>query len=164
MKAVDVAKYFITINGQKNSDDEGNNLSKLKLQKLLYYAQGYYLALYNEALFDEEIRAWEHGPVVKEVYDHFKNIQGNFIPTIKKNTLDEREQTCMSLEQKETIEEVYELMGQYSAWKLREKTHNETPWLETYDEKNKSNAEANIIPKETIKKYFKNYIKDEEEF
>lgn len=70
----------------------------------------------------------------------------------------------MSLEQKETIEEVYELMGQYSAWKLREKTHNETPWLETYDEKNKSNAEANIIPKETIKKYFKNYIKDEEEF
>lgn len=84
MKAVDVAKYFITINGQKNSDDEGNNLSKLKLQKLLYYAQGYYLALYNEALFDEEIRAWEHGPVVKEVYDHFKNIQGNFIPTIKK--------------------------------------------------------------------------------
>ena len=51
MKAVDVAKYFITINGQKNSDDEGNNLSKLKLQKLLYYAQGYYLALYNKALF-----------------------------------------------------------------------------------------------------------------
>ncbi|PZT48397.1 hypothetical protein B6S12_04185 [Helicobacter valdiviensis] len=163
MKAIDVAKYLIAINEQKNSDDESNSLSKLKLQKLLYYSQGYYSALYNKPLFDEEIRAWEHGPVVKEVYDHFKNLNGNTIPASKENILNKQELKNISPEQKETINEVYELMGQYSAWKLREKTHNESPWLETYDEKNKMNDEKNIISKEKIKKYFKNYIKDDDE-
>lgn len=163
MKAIDVAKYLIDVNEQKNSDDESNSLSKLKLQKLLYYSQGYYLALYDKPLFDEEIRAWEHGPVVKEVYDHFKNLNGNIIPASRENIPNEQELKNMSSEQQEIINEVYELMGQYSAWKLREKTHSESPWLETYDEKNKMNDEKNIISKEKIKKYFKNYIKDDDE-
>ncbi|EGH7623458.1 hypothetical protein IER72_001482, partial [Campylobacter jejuni] len=47
MKAIDVAKYLITINEQKNKD-ESNSLSKLKLQKLLYYSQGYYSAIYDK--------------------------------------------------------------------------------------------------------------------
>ncbi|EAB5332913.1 DUF4065 domain-containing protein [Campylobacter jejuni] len=162
MKAIDVAKYLITINEQKNKD-ESNSLSKLKLQKLLYYSQGYYSAIYDKPLFDEEIRAWEHGPVVKEVYDHFKNLEGNTIHFNEENTLNEQELKNMSLEEKEIIDEVYELMGQYSAWKLRDKTHNELPWLETYDEKYKTDEQKNIISKEKIRKYFKNYIEDEEE-
>ncbi|EGK8211449.1 DUF4065 domain-containing protein [Campylobacter coli] len=162
MKAIDVAKYLITINEQKNKD-ENNSLSKLKLQKLLYYSQGYYSALYDKPLFNEEIRAWEHGPVVKEVYDYFKNLGDNAISANKENTLSEQELANLSLEEKETISEVYELMGQYSAWKLREKTHNESPWLETYDEKYKTDEQKNIISKEKIKKYFKNYIEEDEE-
>jgi uncharacterized phage-associated protein len=45
--------------------DIGDVISNLKLQKLLYYAQGFYLAIYGKALFEEDIVAWEHGPVVR---------------------------------------------------------------------------------------------------
>ena len=49
-------------------------ITHLKLQKLLYYAQGVFLSMNNgNKLFSERIMAWEHGPVVKEVYDYFKS-------------------------------------------------------------------------------------------
>src|SRR5437016_8859052 len=50
----------------------GDPISNLKLQKLLYYAQAWYLALHNEPLFPESIEAWVHGPAVPPVYGKFK--------------------------------------------------------------------------------------------
>ncbi len=47
-------------------------VTNLKLQKLIYYAQGIALGNYTEKLFGENILAWEHGPVVKEIYDKYK--------------------------------------------------------------------------------------------
>ena len=48
------------------------------------------------------------------------------------------------------LEEVYEKYGQYSAWKLRNMTHSETPWQST--ELNET------ISKEKIKEFFKTTI------
>ncbi|GLZ39260.1 type II toxin-antitoxin system antitoxin SocA domain-containing protein [Actinokineospora sp. NBRC 105648] len=42
--------------------------SPMKLQKLLYYAQGWHLGLFGEPLFPDRIEAWTAGPVVPEVY------------------------------------------------------------------------------------------------
>ncbi len=56
----DAAKYFLA----QTSEDAGDLISNLKLQKLLYYAQGFHLALYDEPLFPEAIEAWTHGPVL----------------------------------------------------------------------------------------------------
>ena len=53
------------------SRDRGENLTNLKLQKLLYYAQAWYLALYNVALFEEDFQAWVHGPVLYSQYCRF---------------------------------------------------------------------------------------------
>ena len=49
-------------------------LSNLKLQKLLYYAQGHYLGDHAKPLFEDEIEAWVHGPVVRSIY-HFLSAQ-----------------------------------------------------------------------------------------
>lgn len=134
MKAIDVARYFITLNDNE-CQDEKSDLSKLKIQKLLYYAQGYYLALYNKPLFDEKILAWQHGPVVKEVYKDLKplNPKNNFIPT-DINKMEEDEIKKLGKNEKELIEDVFQLMGQYSAWRLRDKTHQEDPWRDNYKE------------------------------
>ncbi|MGA7027993.1 MAG: type II toxin-antitoxin system antitoxin SocA domain-containing protein, partial [Candidatus Acidiferrales bacterium] len=64
----DVARYFLAL----VDEDAGDSLSNLKLQKLVYYAQGFHLALYGEPLFPEVIRAWRHGPVVPELYHALK--------------------------------------------------------------------------------------------
>ena len=47
MTAEDIAKYFLA----KGMESDGNDLSNLKLQKLLYYAQGFHLALFDRPLF-----------------------------------------------------------------------------------------------------------------
>ncbi len=64
----DVAEYFLSL-----ADEEaGDFLSNLKLQKLVYYAQGFHLALFNRPLFMAAIHAWQHGPVVPELYHAYK--------------------------------------------------------------------------------------------
>jgi uncharacterized phage-associated protein len=62
-----VADYFINF-----SHEVGDPISNLKLQKLLYYAQAWHLALYDSSLFPERIQAWVHGPAVPPVYRRFK--------------------------------------------------------------------------------------------
>ena len=158
MKAIDVARYFITLNDNECKDsEEKSGLSKLKIQKLLYYAQGYYLALYNKPLFDEKILAWQHGPVVQEVYYTLKplNPNDNSILANEDNMMKEDEIKKLGKNEKELIEDVFQLMGQYSAWRLRDKTHQEDPWRDNYKE-GKKNIE---ISQNDMKKYFKNYVK-----
>lgn len=140
-----IAEWFLYYNNLIMNDSDADMITNLKLQKLLYYAQGCFLALKDEPLFDDPIVAWEHGPVVENVYHKYKVngsngivFEGDFDNTIEK-------------EDEEILKEVYDVFAKYSAWGLRNMTHNETPWKET-----KKNAE---ISTESIKKYFKeNYI------
>lgn len=43
-------------------------LSSVKLQRLCYYTQAWYLVWEDEPLFEEEFYAWEFGPICKELY------------------------------------------------------------------------------------------------
>jgi uncharacterized phage-associated protein len=54
------------------ADRDGVPVSPMKLQKLLYYSHGWYLAIANEALLDEHVEAWKWGPVIPSVYHEFK--------------------------------------------------------------------------------------------
>ncbi len=65
LKAIDISAYFIDY--AYRGEEYGELISNLKLQKLLYYAQGFHLALYDKLLFSEDIEAWQHGPVVRDV-------------------------------------------------------------------------------------------------
>lgn len=92
LKALDVAKYVLSLTDEKS----GNTISNLGLQKLLYYVQGYYIACFNKPLFEENILAWDHGPVVKEVYEEYKKYKYNSIPKYKL-TLEEKNYLIMKL-------------------------------------------------------------------
>lgn len=54
-------------------DESSELLSNMKLQKLLYYQQGFHLAYFGTPLFNEDIVAWQYGPVVPEVYEAYKS-------------------------------------------------------------------------------------------
>jgi uncharacterized phage-associated protein len=135
----DVADWFIA---RTNSDEEfGENITNLKLQKLIYYAQGFNLAWYGEPLFDEPIEAWMHGPVVRSLYDRYQSYKSNPIPT--------REDFDPSIFDDRTanlLEEVYGTYGQFSAWGLRNLTHEEAPWKET--------PNLGVISREKMAQYF----------
>lgn len=124
--ASDVAKWFLAHNRIAESEEGGELISNLKLQKLLYYAQGCCLALTGAPLFEDAIVAWQHGPVVESVYHEYKANGSNGI--VFEEDFDFSK---FSDEENDLLTEVYDTFGQYSAWKLRNMTHEEDPWKNT---------------------------------
>lgn len=140
--AAQVAKWFLAHNRIATDEEGAEYISNLKLQKLLYYAQGVFLAVTDKPLFDDDIVAWLHGPVVESVYHQYKANGAQGIPFDEDFDFAE-----FTPEENELLTEVYDVFGQYSALKLRNITHEETPWKET--------KQNNIIPLQIIKDYFK---------
>lgn len=138
----DVADCLLWLDDQ--SDGEG--ISNLKLQKLVYYTQGFYSALYDKYLFDDEIHAWMHGPVVPELYQKYKS--NGKTPILANRDFDT---SVFDKDQLDLMYEVFQELGQYSAWKLRDMTHEEPPWMNNKDG-------PGLIPKEEITEYFKTRI------
>ena len=146
--ASDVARWILNYNKIQMNVAGADFISNLKLQKLLYYAQGCYLAFYNEPLFDDDLVAWEHGPVVESVYHEYKNNGGRGIENFGNI------QEVYTTDEEATLKTMYDNFARYSAWGLRDMTHHERPWQET--------LKNNIISKELVKEYFKeHYVADE---
>lgn len=142
-KANYVAKWFLNYNRLIMSESDADLISNLKLQKLLYYAQGCFLACFDRPLFNEPIVAWEHGPVVESVYQEYKVNRANGI------VFDEDFINEFDDEEESLLEEVYNTFAKYSAWGLRNMTHQETPWINT--------QQSGEISQDSIKKYFKEH-------
>lgn len=119
-----VAEYFLS----KVDSDAGDCISNLKMQKLVYYAQGFVLAITGKTLFVDDIVAWQHGPVVVRLYNSYKKFGASCIEPPEvfrlKKINDNQELT-------DILDDIYNVYGQFSAWKLRNMTHNERPWMET---------------------------------
>ncbi len=138
----DVANNFLLLD--KLNDGEG--ISHLKLQKLVYYAQGFYLAIFDIPIFEERIEAWMHGPVSPDLYDTYSAHGSNLLSVDEKFNSD-----VLNENEKELIDEVYNVYGQFSAWKLRNMTHDESPWQA-------HESEADVIPQDEMKEYFKGQL------
>ncbi len=67
-----IADYFIGL-----SNETGSLITNLKLQKLVYYAQAWSLALNNKELFPEDFEAWVHGPVLVKLYNKYRSNKWN---------------------------------------------------------------------------------------
>jgi len=139
-----VANYILSL----SNPDVGDYISNLKLQKLLYYAQGYHLAIFNKPLFEDEIEAWEYGPVVRSMYYAFRESGSSAIEPPSK--IDDSE---FSDDQKDLLKEVYDVLGQFSALKLMDMTHKEPPWRNT--------PKNNTISHAELKEYFKTELMDD---
>jgi uncharacterized phage-associated protein len=140
MPAHDVAKYFVSL----VDEEAGDSITNLKLQKLLYYAQGAHLALHDAPLFPERIEAWTHGPVVPDVYHRYKQHGSEPIP------VEQIDLNAYNAQVREVLDEVNEVFGQFSALKLRAMTHNEPPWIKT--------PQGETIPLDLMKEFFKTMV------
>jgi uncharacterized phage-associated protein len=142
--ARDIARWFINATDRESGDD----ITHLKLQKLIYYAQGWALALFGEPLFDEDMQAWAHGPVASSVWDEYRGCGYDPLPPVKmKKRIDDR--TCRLLE---SVNDNY---GIYTAKKLEKMTHKETPWLEARGDLPSEARSTATLSKKTMEKFFK---------
>lgn len=138
ISALDVARYFLY-----KSNTEGDLITNLKMQKLLYYAQAWYLVNHDKPLFRETIRAWALGPVIREVYDEFKRFGASYI--VYETT--GKEKAPFSKTQLQYLDEFYDVFFKFTAHELVNMTHNEKPWKVAF--KNGTN-----ISRQSMKQYY----------
>ncbi|WP_200411911.1 Panacea domain-containing protein [Virgibacillus salexigens] len=143
-KAIDVAKFLVYI---ASKDPDVNDLSNLKLQKLLYYCQAASIQTNNKILFEDEIEAWQFGPVIKNVYKTFNGfgsmpIDTDYSDFIKNVKFDQSEIKAIAMAWKQ--------YSQYSAGKLVELTHSELPWISAW------RKQSNITENDMFKTFSNN--------
>lgn len=154
-RVLEVAQHIINF-----SIKEGEPLTNLKLQKILYYTQAAFLNKFNEVCFEEDIEHWRHGPVIPKVYSKYKSYIDENITDIQNYDTEMCIDSNLNLsvieinynvdkfkeEDRELIEKVVRSYFNTSPWEMVDKTHEETPWV-------KSNTNE-IIDTNSIKSYF----------
>lgn len=137
----DVAKMFIEIAASQSKAGRGDLMTNLRLQKLLYFAQGWSLARLGKPLFDAQLEAWKYGPVVPEIYRRYS---GNGDRGIESEGFDAH---ALADEECEIVLDVMREYGKYSTSTLIQMSHaHGAPW---------SNTEiSQVIPQEQIQAYF----------
>lgn len=139
-----VADFFIDL-AQGNEND---TITNMRVNKLVYYAQAWFLARHNAPLFNEEIEAWEYGPVVPALYQKYKGYGKNNIEYVS----DDYSTSIFSEEEIETLKDVSIYYGKFSTTELVNKTHQEgSPWYMVITTKNRKN---NVIAKELLREYY----------
>ncbi|WP_040726943.1 Panacea domain-containing protein [Thiomicrorhabdus sp. Kp2] len=152
-----VANYFLS-----EALEAKVEVTQLKLNKLVYIAQGWYLAIKNEPLFNEKIEAWQHGPVIPSLYHEFKHFRKSPI-TNRSIAWDDLSSSASHPEVDQDdfdaqviLSKVWEIYKPYSGWGLRQLTHKDgTPWSKNYSE----GVLGKEIPTDDIKEYYKEFIK-----
>ena len=140
--AKDIANFFISL--YKYDEEHPTNL---KLNKLVYYAQGHSLARNGRPLFDEEIEAWPFGPVVPSVYHTFKVCGDEGIENLSDDL------PVFQPEDEDLLIDVARKYGKYTGGTLTSMTHkNGSPWEKVYVE----GQHSTVISRESINEYFKN--------
>lgn len=154
---LDICRHVINYS---NEHDYG--ISNLKLQKILYLIQAYFLTNKKGHIpcFDERIEAWDFGPVVPEAYNEYKQYGSSDIPTFKTYLMFDEDNiwnvkrvefndNVIKDEDKVLIDKVIDNFSDYSATDLVTLTHKQSPWIDAYTPYRK-----NEIPIEAIRLFF----------
>lgn len=141
LKPLDIAAYIV-----KLSNEIGEPMTNMKLQKLVYYTFVWYAVEKNKRLFKEGIKAWKYGPVVTSVYEAYKDYGADVIKETKGGNPESLDSFTKFL-----IEDVFKVYGNKSAIELMDLAHSEAPWRDTFDPKDQSK----VIPFEAIVSFYK---------
>lgn len=139
--AFDIATYFLWL-----TNDTGSFMSNLKLQKLVYYAQAWHLALYDRPLFEEDFQAWVHGPVIPELFEKYQHFSWQPIHQEVHPDLPEAIVTHLT----EVADEYFGCNG----YELERMTKAEPPWQQARGTLAPDAIAANVIHKEWMKEYY----------
>lgn len=143
----------------KRAQAEGKALSHMHVQKLVYIAHGWNLALHNEPLIDEPFQAWEFGPVAPGLYRALKRYgSGNVTRLIRQGDdtsfHDDDGDTVrarLSQQDEDVINQVWDEFKKYEAFQLSALTHQpRSPWRKFYSEAKRNQP----IPNNSIQDYF----------
>jgi uncharacterized phage-associated protein len=168
-----LANYLLDL-----AEAEGIPVSPMKLQKLVYYCQGWHLAIVGKPLIDEQVEAWKFGPVVETLFHEFKRygkepIESKAIRFVKSDS----EESFLGLESivpsidsectdtmeadnaKRVAKKVWDVYKVYSAERLSNMTHKTgTPWEVTVARFDGNPPKGTDIPADLISQHFEELL------
>ena len=152
--ALEIANYFI-----EKSLGTGEELTPMKLNKLVYIAHGWYLGLADRPLIGEGAQAWKYGPVIPSIYHRFKSYGGAQINSLEPASDMITIPEVRDGELKEFLQRIWDVYGHLSGLQLSSLTHQEgTPWSVVRSRSgNRENGGA-LIPNDLIKQHYKEKI------
>lgn len=140
--------------------EEGRFVTQMKLQKMVYFAHGYHLAKYGEALVNEKFEAWKFGPVVQDIYQTYKLYGSDpimdtfFLPKPPRNY----RYKPLTDSAADAIEYTWKVTKDLSANQLSHWSHLDgSPWATVYD----SAKSSNTISDESIREYFQKLLAEQ---
>lgn len=137
--------------------EHGDSVTNLKLQKLLYYCQAWYLAIHGEPLFKDSFEAWVHGPAIPHVYGDYKKHGFDPIPNAVKSKT-----KCKDIPRSvmDHVAEVLKVYSRYSGYDLERLTHEEEPWIKARKGLPRDASSHNKISNEDMKRFYGARLKD----
>lgn len=144
LSATDVADWFIN----RIDRQEGEVITALMVQRLVYFAQAWFLANKGRPLFADDFEAWPTGPVVRSIFERFENFAYANVPAM--DVVRE-----IKGEKLDLLEDIHERYGCYRVKKLEELSQEEGgPWQTSRGSLAPEVGSSNVIPKYEIKKFY----------
>ncbi len=147
----------------KLARDESESLTPMQLLKLVYFAHGWSLALTGQPLIDEQVQAWQYGPVIASLYHQLKRFGGGpvtesirlpeMFPRLgyRRVQIDHGSNAEENYRAKQIVKRVWQQYGHLTGVQLSNLTHlPDGPWANTPD-KGKRDT---FVPDSSIKRYF----------
>lgn len=144
--ANEIAEWIV----RYSAGDLGAPVDPMSLEKLTYYSQAFYLALFDEPLFADEIQAWKWGPVIPPVYKRYQAFGGSPILIEEEGASEVGEQVEVFLSQ------IVGFFQRYTASTLSRATHVEEPWAYA------SKTDDNVIRQIDIRAYYRSLMDEGE--
>ncbi len=136
---------------------QGLETTHFQLQKLIYIAHGWMLGLHGVPLVRDDIKAWEYGPVIIDVYHRYKQHGSSPIPASEE---DDDLSDLLTSKQQEIIQEVVDEYNLPFEDLYRMVHHEDSPWTKTWLKKGRSS----VIPNRLIRKHYLKVIKQANTF
>ena len=132
--------------------EAGDPVTNLKLQKLLYYVQGWHLAINKKPFFDDRFEAWVHGPVQPSVYGTYK--QYKWSPIVEETAVPE-----LSENEQAFIRSVLDVYGGDTGYSLEQRTHLESPWIDARGGIPPDQDSKAVIAQDSMRRFFESQLR-----
>lgn len=152
----DVCRYFID-----RGVYDGRPVCQIRLQKLLYFSQGFHLADQERKLFRDRIYAWKYGPVVKTVYEELKHFGTKSIQprNAKYGYQIPGDQENLSIRSIKFLNTIWKNFGMFVPFELVKMTHKtDSPWYKIAEAHNWNIPHDTQMDPVKMGTYFKQFI------
>lgn len=144
------------------AEDAGLRISNLALNKILFFAHGWHLAINNTPLIDSVFEAWQFGPVHPQVYRQFKGLGHKAIPRGGRLTTidlitgaDNPVEPGLTDAEIQFCSKIVHFYGKYSATRLVEISHEPgAPWDQVWEKAGRASSPGMVISDEITKRYY----------